>query len=693
MSDNDPPPAVAMDDDDYESALAALSSSVHQSSTKEAIRQAATRRTRTLSDMQTYMKRISLLNDDKNDTDDGSDWDSLVSVVHVAGTKGKGSVCAMCETILRSAYGATTGLFTSPHLVDVRERIRVNGKAVSKRVFGQAYWTVRQRLEKCAANCTTSTFEGDDDGLPILPGYFRMLTLLAFFIFRHYEEEGATLQTKKKISYIILEVGMGGRYDATNAMPWPKTIRTVCGVTLIDFDHVRILGNTLPEIAWEKGGIYQVDKRQQHSSSSSSSVSNKATPHPGREKEAFAAALAAYNRNKTRSHEDGDDDDATKDRCFALDSNDESVLEVLRLCAATEGQGCSLHLVGTNHNHSALVLPAEFDQLALQGSHQRANAELAIALCRAATTTARNLRQWPERMPKQAQPQLHEDVEPSTLPQQVESTPTTSTATTVYTATICQALTQVTWPGRCQTVVLPITETRKIPTTLRLDGAHTVQSVRAGLEWYRSVTSTNTATTTASATTTTAVDDVCRVLLFNCSHERNPVELLEVLLQQPQQHPRTTPLSFHGVYFCRADSERPSAVAKASAFDLLASAGKSSSSAKQFEVLSSINETPCPDDDNNWTETTTQTTTTTWQDTLLAIWKHLELESSGDATATETDSNLTVTTALERAVNLGASKHGTTRIEVFVLGSLYLVGSMLSAIQWQEPEAIGKLHI
>ncbi|XP_024542135.1 folylpolyglutamate synthase-like isoform X2 [Selaginella moellendorffii] len=150
-----------------------------------------------------------------------------LSVIHVAGTKGKGSTCAFSESILR-ACGYKTGLFTSPHLVDVRERFRFNGTEVSETLFQEYFWWCWDRLQE---GCTSS--------LP-MPSYFRFLTLLAFKMF-----------TSEKIDVAILEVGLGGKYDPTNVIETPD----VCGITSLGFDHMEILGHTLPEIAGEKAGI------------------------------------------------------------------------------------------------------------------------------------------------------------------------------------------------------------------------------------------------------------------------------------------------------------------------------------------------------------------------------------------------------------------------------------------------------
>jgi dihydrofolate synthase/folylpolyglutamate synthase len=143
-------------------------------------------------------------------------------VIHVAGTNGKGSVCAMIDSILR-AQGYRTGLFTSPHLVTFRERIRVNGEMISEDAVASGLAAIRDL---------------DADWNPH-PTFFEVATVLAL---KHFAET--------KIDFVILETGLGGRLDATNAIQ-----SNVSVITQIDFDHERWLGKTLPEIAAEKAGI------------------------------------------------------------------------------------------------------------------------------------------------------------------------------------------------------------------------------------------------------------------------------------------------------------------------------------------------------------------------------------------------------------------------------------------------------
>jgi dihydrofolate synthase / folylpolyglutamate synthase len=143
-------------------------------------------------------------------------------VIHVAGTNGKGSVCAMIDSICR-AQNYRTGLFTSPHLVTFRERIRVNGKKIS---------------EEAAANGVTKIRELVHDWDPH-PTFFEIATALALKYF-----------SENEIQIAVLETGMGGRFDATNAVPSNVSI-----ITSIDLDHEKWLGNSLEKIAAEKAGI------------------------------------------------------------------------------------------------------------------------------------------------------------------------------------------------------------------------------------------------------------------------------------------------------------------------------------------------------------------------------------------------------------------------------------------------------
>lgn len=152
-----------------------------------------------------------------------------MKVIHVAGTKGKGSTCTFSESILRSC-GFRTGLFTSPHLIDVRERFRLDGSDICEEKFLAYFWWCWDRLK-----------ERTSDEVP-MPTYFRFLALLAFKIF-----------AAEQVDVVILEVGLGGKFDATNVVENP----VVCGIASLGYDHMEILGNTLGQIAGEKAGIFK----------------------------------------------------------------------------------------------------------------------------------------------------------------------------------------------------------------------------------------------------------------------------------------------------------------------------------------------------------------------------------------------------------------------------------------------------
>uniref|UniRef100_A0A6B2L287 Folylpolyglutamate synthase n=1 Tax=Arcella intermedia TaxID=1963864 RepID=A0A6B2L287_9EUKA len=147
--------------------------------------------------------------------------------IHVTGTKGKGSTCAMTESIIRN-HGFKTGLYTSPHLISVRERIKLNGESISEQSFSDYFWEVYDKLSSL------------ND--PFKISYFWFLTIMSFYIFE-----------KEKVDCAIIEVGIGGRTDCTNILDFP----VACGIATIDYDHMTVLGNTLQQIAYEKSGIFK----------------------------------------------------------------------------------------------------------------------------------------------------------------------------------------------------------------------------------------------------------------------------------------------------------------------------------------------------------------------------------------------------------------------------------------------------
>ncbi|MEQ3230474.1 bifunctional folylpolyglutamate synthase/dihydrofolate synthase [Fusicatenibacter saccharivorans] len=150
-----------------------------------------------------------------------------IKIIHVAGTNGKGSVCAYLNAMLL-AGGKKTGLFTSPHLVRINERFQINGEDVSDEQFLDAFL----KAEKAAKE-----YEAEGEGHP---SYFETLFLMGMLIFK---EAG--------VEYLVMETGLGGRLDATNVVEKPLA----CIITSISRDHTEYLGDTLEAIAGEKAGI------------------------------------------------------------------------------------------------------------------------------------------------------------------------------------------------------------------------------------------------------------------------------------------------------------------------------------------------------------------------------------------------------------------------------------------------------
>ncbi|XP_052896548.1 folylpolyglutamate synthase, mitochondrial-like isoform X1 [Anopheles moucheti] len=206
----------------YENAISSLNSLQSNFSVLQAsILRKHTDDCKHINDTIKYLERVGL---------SLSSLDKLPAI-HVSGTKGKGSTCAMIESILRS-NGYRTGFFSSPHLVSVTERVRLNGKPVSTDKFNSHFWKIYNQL-------VTSREHIQD-----MPSYFCFLTILAFDIF-----------LQEAVDVCVIEVGIGGRYDCTNVLRKTNTV----GITSLGLEHTKLLGNTLGEIAWQKAGIIKPD--------------------------------------------------------------------------------------------------------------------------------------------------------------------------------------------------------------------------------------------------------------------------------------------------------------------------------------------------------------------------------------------------------------------------------------------------
>ena len=144
--------------------------------------------------------------------------DRKIPAIHVAGTNGKGSVCAFMTSVLKKA-GLRTGTFISPHLVEIRERFLINGEPAEKNAFEEAFETVKKQAEHMV-----------EEGF-CHPTFFEFLFYMAMVLF-----------AREKVDVMVIETGLGGRLDATNVLESPK----VCVITSISRDHMQYLGNPLP---------------------------------------------------------------------------------------------------------------------------------------------------------------------------------------------------------------------------------------------------------------------------------------------------------------------------------------------------------------------------------------------------------------------------------------------------------------
>ena len=152
-----------------------------------------------------------------------------LKIIHIAGTNGKGSVCAFLSSVLQEAK-YRVGLFTSPHLEDIRERFQIQRQLIEEEDFLRIYEYLREQIRLYQTGGKPSYH----------PSFFEFLFLMALFYFDQQE-----------VDFVILETGLGGRLDATNVMEHP----ILCGITKMGLDHTEYLGETLGEIAAEKAGI------------------------------------------------------------------------------------------------------------------------------------------------------------------------------------------------------------------------------------------------------------------------------------------------------------------------------------------------------------------------------------------------------------------------------------------------------
>ncbi|KAI1322410.1 tetrahydrofolylpolyglutamate synthase [Xylariaceae sp. FL0255] len=188
-----------------------------------------------IAEMRLYLKRIGYTS---------TDLDRL-NVLHVAGTKGKGSTCAFAASILsqyQKVHGIPhkIGLFTSPHLIAVRERIRLDGVPISEELFARYFFELWDRLGEAEAREPGVVLDERLGIMPPRPIYARYLTLMSYHVF-----------LQENVDAAVYETGLGGEYDATNIVDRPLAT----AISTLGIDHVFALGDTVEKIAWHKAGI------------------------------------------------------------------------------------------------------------------------------------------------------------------------------------------------------------------------------------------------------------------------------------------------------------------------------------------------------------------------------------------------------------------------------------------------------
>lgn len=526
----------SLDRSKLDHAEAALS--ILQAKSVDALKMRTQSRNYAQTQMRHYLERLNL------------DISSL-NVVHVAGSKGKGSTSAFIETILHQS-GYKTGLYTSPHLVSLTERFRLHTQYVSDDLFLTHFWRVWDGLWSTRGLRT-------DESIPEMPSFFAFLTLVAFDMY-----------VAQQVDVLVLEVGLGGRLDSTNVVCDPL----VCVLTYLTLEHTEILGNSLALIAEEKTGIFKpnvpVISTIQHSETTpvifKNAVSNGVLPlfvrplndpsqmdtigaYPndhvhtgGASFDAFllglhgqhqwanaalavtACAVATKELHKRRVNR------PLQTHTHVVDNHVESLRASLAVSWANASVSHRDRVTytldsithATQHGHSNQLL-SQYVEDAYTSIVSSKWGHMLRPEFDPACINENSVSDYPvsSAIPRASQEQCSLDLPPAYL----------------------AGLTTTAWAGRCQTVVCGSQQDTALFTcpsavSFHLDGAHTQQSIKLCEQWF--------AETTSQHTPTHVFDDSSdNVLLFNCGHVRSPFSLLAPLA------PASSDVSFaHTVFTC-----------------------------------------------------------------------------------------------------------------------------------------------
>ncbi|KAI1355487.1 folylpolyglutamate synthase [Xylaria sp. FL0043] len=356
--------------------------------------------------------------------------------IHVAGTKGKGSVCAYLTALLTQDDGATraaagkVGTYTSPHLISVRERIAIDGAPISRDLFARYFFEVWDACteaagaELAARRTRGEGMSGEEiseeelQGPTTKPFYFRFLTIVAL---RAFLGEG--------VRSAVIECGIGGEYDSTNVLP-PASV-TASVVTQLGIDHVGMLGGTLPEIAWHKAGVCKPGRK----------CFTRRLEGKGSTEEAVATAEKTMQVLRQRAQEKG---------AALVELEDADVERWGGIKADEKGPG------------------------SLEGDFQKYNQALAVCAAR-------------EHLRVLASESSHTSSSQGGQGQEQEQEQEQGTATTTYEKledippSFTSALQHARLRGRCET-----REEKYFPITWLIDGAHTAESLTEVARWFSS---------------------------------------------------------------------------------------------------------------------------------------------------------------------------------------------------------------